>query len=74
MCTKKGKNEDFCNYSGCQVHGSSFKVNRFAVFSYLLGNIELACDLYAIAPDVMQEPDELCIRFRIEPVFHQSNP
>jgi len=26
-----------------------------------------------MAPGVLQEPDELYIRFRIEPVFHQSN-
>ncbi|MFC1825114.1 hypothetical protein ACFL9T_20570 [Thermodesulfobacteriota bacterium] len=26
-----------------------------------------------MAPEILQEPDEFCIRFRIEPVFYQSN-
>ncbi len=64
--------------SGYQVHGSRFTVHGSRLIallfsSYLLGNIDLAPDLCAIAPSVLQEPDELFIRFRIEPVFHQSN-
>ncbi len=53
------------------VHSS--RLIALLLSSYLLGNIEFAPDLYAIAPDVLQELDELGIRFRIEPVFHLSN-
>ena len=41
--------------------------------SYLLGDIEVAPDLRTISPDVLREPDELCIQFRIEPLFYQSS-
>jgi hypothetical protein len=53
------------------VHSSRLIALLFS--SYLLCNKEFAPDLYAIAPGVLQELDELCIWFRIEPVFHQSN-
>jgi len=60
----------FCN-SGCQVHGSRLIALRFS--SYFLGDLKFASDLCALAPGVLQKLEELCIRFRIEPVFHQSN-
>ena len=44
---------------GFRVHSSRLK--------------EFAPGLCAIALDVLQELDELCIWLRIEPVFHESN-
>ena len=53
------------------VHSSRLIALLFS--SFLPCNKEFVPDLCAIARGVLQEPDGLCIWFRIEPVFHESN-